>query len=37
MFIKAIENNGISMDMFVNDELEKDRELKEFVEGLRSA
>jgi cytochrome b subunit of formate dehydrogenase len=35
-FIKAIENNGIAMDMFVNDELENDRELREFVEGRKN-
>jgi hypothetical protein len=36
MFIKDIENNGIAMDMFVNDELENDRELREFVEGKKN-
>ncbi|MEI6852233.1 MAG: cytochrome b/b6 domain-containing protein, partial [Bacteroidota bacterium] len=34
-FIKAIENNGVAMDMFVNDELENDKELREFVESVR--
>jgi predicted CXXCH cytochrome family protein len=35
MFIKAIENNGITMDMFVNDELENDKELRDFVQSKR--
>jgi hypothetical protein len=33
LFVDAIEKNGLSMDMFVNDELENDKELKEFIEG----
>jgi hypothetical protein len=35
-FIKAIENNGLTMEMFVEEEMENDRELREFVEGVRS-
>lgn len=32
MFIKALEEKGVSMEEFVNSELETDRELKDFVD-----
>ena len=35
LFIDAIEKQDLSMDMFVNDELENDKELREFVETNR--